>query len=117
MDLVVMEILEVVVMELVVMEILEEVVMDLVVMEIMEVVVMDLVVMEIMEVVVMELVVMEILKEVMLSDKNMKFKVLKALSDEFSHSVPNSMLHQMTSISAVCTFYQSPISSITPYDQ
>jgi len=57
------------------------------------------------------------MKEVMLSDKDMKFKVLKALSDEFSHSVPNSMLHQMTSISTVYTFYQSPISSITPYDQ
>ena len=57
------------------------------------------------------------MKEIMLSDKDIKFKVLNALSNEFSHSVPNSMLHQMTSISTVYTFYQSPISSITPYDQ
>merc|ERR1712013_335762 len=35
------------------------------------------------------------MKEIMLSDKDIKFKVLKALRNEFSHSVPNSMLHQL----------------------
>ena len=43
-----------------------------------------------------------------LLDKDIKFKVLIALSKEFSHSVPNSMLHQMTNISNLYTFYLSP---------
>ena len=56
-------------------------------------------------------------EEVQLSNKDTKFKVLSALCTEFSHSVPNSMLHQMTSLAPVLTFYQSAISSLTPYDQ
>ena len=59
----------------------------------------------------------EQLDKVLLTDKTSKFKVLVALSTEFSHSVPSSMLHQMTSLAPVHQFYQSAISSLTPYDQ
>ena len=57
------------------------------------------------------------LDKVQLTDKNTKFKVLVSLSTEFSHSVHNSRLHLMTSLAPVYQFYQSPISSLTPYDQ
>merc|ERR1711915_837541 len=40
-----------------------------------------------------------------------------ALEKEFDHSVPNSMLHQMTNLHVLLKFYKSPISSNTPYEQ
>ena len=57
------------------------------------------------------------LDNVQLTDKATKLKVLVALSKEFSHTVHNSRLHLMTSLAPVYHFYQSPISTLTPYDQ
>ena len=57
------------------------------------------------------------LKSVSLEDKSVKLRVMTALEKEFNHSVPNSMLHQMTNLHVLLKFYKSPISSNTPYEQ
>jgi len=57
------------------------------------------------------------LGSVSLENKQTKLAVLSALSVEFRHTVHSSRLHLMTDLGRVLTFYQSPISSFTPYQQ
>jgi len=46
-----------------------------------------------------------------------KFKVLKALHDEFGHVVHSSRLHEMKNLERVFLFYQSEICVLNPYEQ
>ncbi|KAG8224147.1 hypothetical protein J437_LFUL005481 [Ladona fulva] len=52
-----------------------------------------------------------------LENPTQKFKFLEACSYEFSHSVPNSLLHTMETLGDVIKFYKSPVSTRTPLDQ
>ena len=75
----------------------------------------------------------ESMKSTLLDDLDTKLKVLNSLSSEFSHHVPNSLLHQMKTVADLLVFYkvlslslylrfprhpiQSSISTLTPYEQ
>merc|ERR1711915_498006 len=59
----------------------------------------------------------ESMKSTPLDQLDKKLKILNALSTEFSHHVPNSLLHQMNSVADLLVFYKSPISTLTPYEQ
>lgn len=50
-------------------------------------------------------------------DTPLKAKLLKALEREFQHTVPNSMLHTMTSLDHVFLFYNSRVDTRTPYEK
>ena len=75
---------------------------------------------------------MDNMESIEISDSKQKLKLLKSLASEFDHRVHNSRLHMMKTLGDVYLFYkvtaaevktslmkyfQSPISSITPYDQ
>lgn len=49
--------------------------------------------------------------------KETKFSLLNACFKEFDHSVPNSMLHTMTTPMEVLDFYTTPVSTTTPFDE
>jgi len=47
-----------------------------------------------------------------------KAQLLAALAEEFKgHRVPNSLLHTMTSVDKVLSFYSTPVSDQSPYDK
>ena len=47
-----------------------------------------------------------------------KVKVLSALTETFNgHRVPNSLLHTMTSLDKVFTFYSTSVDKLSPYDR
>ena len=68
-----------------------------------------------------------------LVDLETKLQILNSLCSEFSHRIPNSLLHQMKTVADLLMFYkvtikfsndcflfcpmQSPISTLTPYEQ
>ena len=50
-------------------------------------------------------------------DSSKRSKLLIALEAEFKHSVPNSLLHTMTSLDHVFLFYSTKVDVRTPYDK
>merc|ERR1712045_527223 len=48
----------------------------------------------------------ESMKSTPLDDLDTKLKVLNSLSTEFSHHVPNSLLHQMKTVADLLVFYK-----------
>lgn len=50
-------------------------------------------------------------------ERSQKGKVLKQLESEFNHSVPNSMVHIMSSMDQVFLFYSTPVDVRTPYER
>ncbi|KAB7494282.1 39S ribosomal protein L50, mitochondrial [Armadillidium nasatum] len=52
-----------------------------------------------------------------LSDREIKFNVLKECAKEFDHTVPNYMLHNITSVDDIFQFYQTPVSTIFPLEE
>ena len=57
------------------------------------------------------------LENVKFADSVEKLKLLLELEKEFCHSIPNSMLHEMSDLKLVHAFYSTPISVNTPYEQ
>lgn len=51
----------------------------------------------------------ESMKSTPLDDLDLKLQVLNALSSEFSHKVPNSLLHEMKTVADLLVFYQVTI--------
>ncbi|KAG8183358.1 hypothetical protein JTE90_008261 [Oedothorax gibbosus] len=51
-----------------------------------------------------------------LSNPLLKFKVLTKCIETFRHNIPNSLLHNMTSVRDLLTYYQTPIRGCTPFD-
>ncbi|EDW79263.1 uncharacterized protein Dwil_GK25552 [Drosophila willistoni] len=49
-------------------------------------------------------------------DLKNKFKFLSACQQEFNHSVPNSQIHEMETISDVIEFYQRSVDTTVPLD-
>ncbi|RXG62045.1 39S ribosomal protein L50, mitochondrial [Armadillidium vulgare] len=52
-----------------------------------------------------------------LSDREIKFNVLKECAKEFDHTVPNYLLHKISSVDDIFQFYQTPVSTIFPLDE
>lgn len=48
----------------------------------------------------------ESMKSTRLDDLDIKLQILNSLSDEFSHYVPNSLLHEMETVADLLVFYQ-----------
>ncbi|XP_042222209.1 uncharacterized protein LOC121866514 isoform X2 [Homarus americanus] len=47
-------------------------------------------------------------------DANTKFMVLAECSKAYNHTVPNSLMHKITSIGELVTFYKTPINTTVP---
>ena len=56
------------------------------------------------------------LKSVVL-DRDARARVLKALEKEFNHSVPNSLLHTITSLDNAFLFFSTKVDVRTPYEK
>ncbi|XP_069935792.1 large ribosomal subunit protein mL50 [Cherax quadricarinatus] len=54
--------------------------------------------------------------ETPLRDSNTKFAVLTQCSKAFGHTVPNSLMHKITNIGALVSFYKTPINTTVPLD-
>jgi len=56
------------------------------------------------------------IEKVSLNDPQLKYDILTTAAKEFQHSVPNSMLPAIRTIGAATRFYETPISTSTPFD-
>uniref|UniRef100_T1IJV2 Large ribosomal subunit protein mL50 n=1 Tax=Strigamia maritima TaxID=126957 RepID=T1IJV2_STRMM len=52
-----------------------------------------------------------------LTDPDTRFHFLSSCVTELHHDIPNSQLHEMTSVSAVIDYYQLPVSTVNSYDK
>lgn len=57
------------------------------------------------------------LTQILLDDPAVKCSILKSLSEETAHLVPNSFLHTIKSVDNLLHFYRSPVQTTTPYDK
>ncbi|XP_068223423.1 large ribosomal subunit protein mL50 [Palaemon carinicauda] len=49
-------------------------------------------------------------------DAETKFKVLRQCSQNLKHAVPNSLIHKITNIDELRTFYNTPVNTTVPLD-
>merc|ERR1711879_537467 len=54
--------------------------------------------------------------ELKLDDRVLKFNILTALMEEFDHSIPNTELNVMNTLSDAVAFFSIPVSHKSPYD-
>ncbi|NWS72255.1 RM50 protein, partial [Crotophaga sulcirostris] len=52
-----------------------------------------------------------------LNEKRLKYRLLALLATELGHAVPNSQLHLMRSAEDVLTFYSTPVSDASKFDE
>ncbi|KAF5291459.1 hypothetical protein FQR65_LT01770 [Abscondita terminalis] len=51
-----------------------------------------------------------------LDDLNKRFEIFQACSNEFQHSIPNSLLHVVQTVGDLIDYYATPVATITPYE-
>lgn len=56
-------------------------------------------------------------RETKVTDLDEKFKLFKMCSDKIGHTIPNSLLHSITTLEQVVQFYKTPIDVRTPLDK
>ncbi|XP_066986646.1 uncharacterized protein mRpL50 isoform X1 [Macrobrachium rosenbergii] len=49
-------------------------------------------------------------------DIETKFKILRQCSQSLKHTVPNSLIHKITNIDELLTFYKTPVNTTIPLD-